>query len=65
MYSWYLVEYAAAERQRELERMIRHTAIIRQVCFRQRPGLVTRVFSRYILPRLRHPQTLPAKPHSV
>lgn len=65
MNSWFLVEYEATERQREIERMVRHTALIRRVRNRQRSGLVSRLFSRYILPRLGHPQTLPAKPHSV
>ncbi len=62
MNTWHTIELVAKEQHRDLERRIRLDALARQVRSRQRLHPVSRWIKRYIVPRLRHSQSVEAEP---
>ncbi len=62
MNNWHIMELVAKEQHHDLERRIRLDALVRQVRSGQRLTPVSCWVTRYIIPRLRHSQTVEAKP---
>jgi hypothetical protein len=65
MNTWHTIELIASERQRDLQRQIRHDKLVHQVRSSEHPGVAARLISRYVLPHLRHRHPVAVEPQTT